>query len=148
MGCMTEGQDGWDVAAGFDLGTFLAQPLIARVATSGPTVRPLWYLWENREFWWLTGSWSRLTALLESDPRVALVVDTCDLAAGEVLQVTVRGNATIEPFDVERARRWGRRYLGENERHWRRFTDSVFGDPSTRFVRLTPSQLRARDLSY
>jgi hypothetical protein len=31
----------------FDVDTFLAQPLIARVAAAGPSVRPVWYLWEE-----------------------------------------------------------------------------------------------------
>jgi hypothetical protein len=34
----------------FDVDAFLAQPLTARVATSGPTVRPTWYLWEEGAF--------------------------------------------------------------------------------------------------
>ena len=145
------GQGGWRVADGFDLDAFLGRPLIARVATlgrSGPSVRPLWYLWEQSAFWWLTGGWSKLGQLIERDPRVALVVDTCDLGRGEVLQVTARGRARIEPFDPERARRWGSRYLGPDERHWRRFHGGVFDDPTTRFVVLEPSSLRARDLSY
>lgn len=84
------GHGKWHVQAGFDLDGFLGQPLVARVATVGPTwptVRPLWYLWEEHAFWWLTGEWSRLGQLLDHDPRVALVVDTCDLRSGEVLQV-------------------------------------------------------------
>jgi hypothetical protein len=28
----------------FDINNFLAQPLVARVATNGPTVRPVWFL--------------------------------------------------------------------------------------------------------
>jgi hypothetical protein len=39
-------------------------------------------------------------------------------------------------------------YLGPDERHWRRFQDAVFDDPTTRFVALEPTVLRARDLSY
>lgn len=132
----------------FDLDVFLSQPLVAHVATSGPTVRPVWYLWEERAFWWLTGDWSRLPALLERDARVALVVDTCDLATGIVLQVVARGSAEVLPFDRERARRWGSRYLGPDERHWSRFSDGVLHEPSTRFVRLSPTTLSARDLSY
>ncbi len=31
----------------FDVDAFLAQPLIARGATVGPTVRPVWYIWEE-----------------------------------------------------------------------------------------------------
>ena len=141
----------WSIPDGFGLDAFLAEPLLARVATSGrdgPTVRPLWYLWEQRCFWWLTGSWSTLERLLDVDPRVALVVDTCDLEHGEVLQVTARGSAQLRPFDADRARRWGRRYLGPDERQWRRFQAGVFDDPSARFVVLKPTTLRARDLSY
>jgi Pyridoxamine 5'-phosphate oxidase len=99
-----------NVDDGFDLDGFLAQLLVARVATVGPTgpsVRALWYLWEARAFWWLTGGWSRLGQLLERDPRVALVVDTCDLDRGEVLQVTARSRAELHPFEADRARRWG-----------------------------------------
>ena len=124
---------------------------MARVATvgrTGPTVQPLWYLWEEHAFWWLTGGWSKLGQLLERDPRVALVVDSCDLARGEVLQVTARGSAQVQPFDADRARRWGRRYLGPDERHWRRFESGVFDDPTTGFVVLEPTTLRARGLSY
>lgn len=55
-----------------DLEAFLAH----RVAASGPTVRPVWFLWEDKAFWWLTGSWSALARRLQQDPAVALVVDT------------------------------------------------------------------------
>ena len=138
----------WSVADGFDLDGFLGQPLVARVATVGPTVRPVWYLWEERAFWWLTGGWSRLAAIAERDPAVALVVDTCDLQTGVVLQVTASGAVEQLPFDADRARRWGRRYLGPDERSWGRFQSGVFEDPTTRFMRLAPATLRARDLSY
>ena len=146
-----DGRDGWAIEEGFDLDGFLAEPLLARVATLGrvgPTVRPLWYLWEDHVFWWLTGGWSKLGQLIDRDPRVALVVDTCDLDRGEVLQVNARGTAEVQPFDADRARRWGSRYLGPDQRHWRRFEDGVFNDPSTRFVVLEPTSLRASDLSY
>ncbi|MDP9189292.1 MAG: pyridoxamine 5'-phosphate oxidase family protein [Actinomycetota bacterium] len=127
---------------------FLARPLLARVATNGPTVRPVWYLWEQRTFWWLTGSWSQLEAILGRDPRVALVVDSCDLESGEILQVVADGTAEVLDFDPERARRWGSRYLGPDERDWGRFKEEVFDDPSTRFARLVPERLRAKDLSF
>jgi nitroimidazol reductase NimA-like FMN-containing flavoprotein (pyridoxamine 5'-phosphate oxidase superfamily) len=138
----------WDVEQGFDLDRFLSRPLVARVATAGPTVRPVWYLWEERAFWWLTGGWSRLADIIERDPGVALVVDTCELRTGEVQQVIARGTAEQLPFDADRARRWGQRYLGPDERSWGRFQTGVFEDPTTRFVRLAPTTLRARDLSF
>ena len=139
---------GWTIDDGFDLDAFLSAPLVARVATARPSVTPVWYLWEHHAFWWLTGGRSSLPALIERDPRVAMVVDTCDLGSGSVLQVVARGSAELLAFDADRARRWGRRYLGEDESHWGRFADGVFHDPSTRFVRLTPTTLRARDLSF
>jgi nitroimidazol reductase NimA-like FMN-containing flavoprotein (pyridoxamine 5'-phosphate oxidase superfamily) len=134
---------------GFDLDGFLAQPLVARVATSGPRVRPVWFLWEDRCFWWLTGSWSRLAADLEGDPRVALVVDTCEPATGRVLQVTAHGEAEVVAFDAGRARRKLARYLGPDEERWdERFTGGTFADPTARFVRLAAARIGARDLSF
>ncbi len=141
-------RSGWEIEDDFALDDFLSQPLVARVATTGPSVRPVWYLWEDDAFWWLTGGWSRLLAILERDARVAVVVDTCDLATGSVLQVVARGTAEPLPFDADRARRWGSRYLGPDERHWGRFAEGVFRDPTTRFLRLAPATLRARDLSF
>lgn len=143
-----EPRSGWEIEDGFALDDFLSQPLVARVAAAGPSIRPVWYLWEQSVFWWLTGGWSRLPAILERDRRVALVVDTCDLSTGSVLQVVARGPAELLPFDADRARRWGSRYLGRDERDWGRFADSVFRDPTTRFVRVVPATLRARDLSW
>ena len=137
--------------APFDVDAFLAQPLVARVATAGPTIRPVWFLWEEGAFWWITGSYARLPALLAEDPRVALVIDTCDLASGEVRQVTAHGEAELVAFDPARARRKLARYLGPDEAAW----DPGFltryvrePDAATRFVRLAPDRLTARDLSY
>ena len=144
----SSGRSRWHVDDGFDLDEFLLRPLIARVATNGPTVRPVWYVWEEEALWWLTGGWSRLQTILERDPRVAVSIDTSDLGTGIVLQVIAKGTAELEMFDPGRARRWGARYLGPDERSWGRFGESVFRDPSTRFVRLEPETLRARDLSY
>jgi hypothetical protein len=140
----------WAIEPGFDLEAFLARPLVAHLAAAGPTVRPVWFLWEERCFWWLTGGWSRLPGILNRDPRVALVIDTCELATGHVLQVTAAGEATVEPFDRARARRKLARYLGPDQSVWdrERFLVGTFDDDSARLVRLAPQRLRARDLSY
>jgi nitroimidazol reductase NimA-like FMN-containing flavoprotein (pyridoxamine 5'-phosphate oxidase superfamily) len=136
-------------AAPFDVDAFLAAPLVAHVATAGTTVRPVWFLWDEGAFWWLTGSWSRLPGLVAEDPRVALVVDSCDLATGRTLQVIARGRAELRPFDPERARRKLRRYLGDDEHRWdERFRDGTFDDPTAGFLRLPPDHLRARDVSF
>jgi hypothetical protein len=136
----------------FEIDTFLAQPLTARIATDGPTVRPVWFLWEEGAFWILTGPWTRLFHRVSADPRVALVVDVCDTATGLVRQVIARGRAEVVPFDVPRGRRKLVRYLGEDETRWdERFVHYLHDDPAERgtvWLRLTPTSLKAQDLSY
>lgn len=99
----------------FDIDAFLSQPLTARIATNGPTVRPTWFLWEDQAFWILTGPWARLARLVQADPAIALVVDECNLATGLVRQVIARGRAEVLPFDVPRGRRKLTRYLGADQ---------------------------------
>jgi hypothetical protein len=72
----------------FDVNVLLAQPLTARVATNGPTVRPTWFLWEEQALWILAGPWATLPRLVQADPAIALVTydpaeDFDDLEAGE-----------------------------------------------------------------
>ena len=135
----------------FDLAEFLARPLVARVATAGPSVRPVWFLWEDAAFWWITGSYARLPKILAQDPRVALVVDSCDLQSGEVRQVTAHGAAEVAAFDPDRARRKLIRYLGPDEMSWDdRFKISNLSKPAaeTRLVRLLPEWLSSSDMSF
>jgi len=136
----------------FDIDNFLGQPLTARVATDGPTVRPVWFLWEENSFWVLTGPWAKLFHRVSVEPRIALVVDVCDLATGLVQQVIARGQGELVPFDVPRGRRKLVRYLGPDESRWDpRFVGYLHDDPLRRgtvWLRLTPSSLVARDLSY
>jgi len=136
----------------FDVDAFLRRPLTARLATNGPTVRPVWFLWEDGAFWVLTGPWARLLGHVRADPAVALVVDECDLGTGLVRQVIARGRAEIVPFDVERGRRKLVRYLGTDEARWdERFVRYLYGDPAdhgTVWLRLEPVSLKAADLSF
>jgi nitroimidazol reductase NimA-like FMN-containing flavoprotein (pyridoxamine 5'-phosphate oxidase superfamily) len=134
----------------FDIDAFLQQPLVARLATAGPTIRPVWYLWEGQAFWWLTGSWSALRQQLAADPTVAIVIDICELDTGEVKQVRARGAAEIHPFQRERAYRKLSRYLGPDEQHthWDDSRFSLQHDATTRFVKLTPDRIDALDLSF
>ena len=134
------------------LDELLAQPLVAHLANTGangPVVRPIWFLWEADAFWWLTGTWSTLVAQLQDDSRVALVIDTCDLATGQVLQVTTRGEATVVQMDRALAIRKLTKYLGDDTSRWgERFTQPL-DDAGSRLVRLAPSRpLVVRDLSF
>ncbi|ULR55990.1 pyridoxamine 5'-phosphate oxidase family protein [Streptomyces deccanensis] len=136
----------------FDVDDFLRQPLTARLATNGPTVRPVWFLWEDGAFWVLTGPWARLFDRVKEDPRLALAVDECDLATGRVRQVIARGRGELVPFDVPRGRRKLTRYLGADETTWdTRFVHYLHDAPTERgttWLRLTPDTLTATDLSY
>jgi nitroimidazol reductase NimA-like FMN-containing flavoprotein (pyridoxamine 5'-phosphate oxidase superfamily) len=137
------------IDAGFDVEAFLERPLVAHVAAAGPSVRAVWFLWEDAAFWWLTCGWGRLPSILKADPRVALVVDTCELESGTVRQVAAEGDAEIYQLDACRARRLLQRYLGPDQARWpEACKHSSFHDPATRLIRLEPSSLRARDLSY
>jgi nitroimidazol reductase NimA-like FMN-containing flavoprotein (pyridoxamine 5'-phosphate oxidase superfamily) len=129
---------------------FLARPLVAHLATAGPSVRPIWFLWDDAAFWWLTGDWSRLDETLARDPAVTLGIDSCDLVTGEVLAVTARGQAEIVPWQREIAVRKLSKYLGADESRWpqERFRRPM-EDGSMRLVRLRPhSPPRLRDLSF
>ena len=141
---------GWNIDEGFDLDAFLAQPLVARIATNGPVVSPVWFLWEDGAFWWLTGSWSKLPQRLERDPRVAIVVDMTDIASGEVKKVYAKGTAEVVPLDDGRMFRKLSRYLGEDRSRWdpRFGSDGTGEDPTGAMVRLVPDTLRASDDSY
>ncbi|OZV77535.1 phosphate oxidase [Micromonospora echinospora] len=138
------------MAADFDIDAFLAQPLTARVATNGPTVRPTWYLWEDHAFWIITGPWGKLRDHVQADPALAITVDTCDIATGLVRQVIARGRAELLPFDTPRGRRKLSRYLGPDETVWdTRFQlHDDLAERGTTWLRLRPTFITARDLSY
>lgn len=113
-------------------------------------MRPVWFLWEEGAFWWITGAYARLPKILADDPRVALVIDSCDLDTGEVRQVTARGTVEVVAFDPERARRKLIRYLGPNETAWdERFILNSLSKPDaeTRLVRFVPERLSSSDLT-
>ncbi len=53
--------------------------LSTRVATNGPTLRPLWYLYESHSFYWLTDTANVLHRKVVAGEPIVLVVDVCDL---------------------------------------------------------------------
>ncbi|MFG2222856.1 pyridoxamine 5'-phosphate oxidase family protein [Streptomyces sp. NPDC048644] len=136
--------------APFDVPAFLAQPLVARLATDGPVVRPVWYLWEDESFWVFTGSWSRLPDRLARNPAFELVVDVCDPGTGLTRQVVASGRGRTVAFDTARARRKLVRYLGPDESRWdARFALSESTAASgALWARLDPDVLRVADLSF
>jgi nitroimidazol reductase NimA-like FMN-containing flavoprotein (pyridoxamine 5'-phosphate oxidase superfamily) len=142
--------DGTAAADPFDIDAFLARPLVARVATAAPrvVVRPVWYQWEGDCFWWLTGPWSRLPVALSLDPRVALVVDSCEVSTGETRQVSARGTAEVVPNDIALTYRKLARYLGDDRPTWDPRFRAYLVDADASLVRLAPERLVAVDLSF
>jgi len=134
-------------SATFDVDAFLAEPLTARIATNGPTVRPIWYHWEEGCFWIMNGPWAKLFARVQTDPEVALIVDVCELDKGRVLQVMAHGAVEIVPFDIPRARRLLHRYLGPDEASWSSEPDDYRGylrepgPPGCSWLKLKPRKL-------
>ena len=133
-----------------ELDEFLARPLFAHLATSsdeGPRESPVWFLWEDDAIW-IIGSRRSDTfpARLEREPRCAIGVVDFAPEWGLVQHVGIRGRATIEPFDPDRAYRLLARYLGAS--NWDpRFRDTL-RDPDNLFVRIAPETVVARDVSY
>lgn len=117
---------------------FLSRPLVARLATNGPTVRPVWFLWEDGAFWWITGAYAKLPERLTNDPEVAMVIDTCDLDTGTVVQVVVTGVAEVVAMDPARATRKLARYLGSTIEAWPDRFRGALTDPDARLVKLIP----------
>jgi hypothetical protein len=135
--------------APFPVPEFLAQPLVARLATAGPVVRPVWYLWEQDIFWVITGEWSRLEQRLTANPLFELVVDTCDVTTGTVRQVIAGGTGSIVPFDEARGRRKLARYLGPDEAGWdARFRMRSEQTTRIRWARLIPDRLVIAEQSF
>ncbi len=137
-----------------DLEEFLARPLFAHLATAaedGPRDSPVWFLWEEEALWIIAVlSENTFHERLRHDPRCAVGIVDFDRESGLVHHVGFRGKATLEPWDVGRAKRLLVRYLGEDETRWHRerFTEGL-DDPSAQlFVRFEPETAFVRDQSY
>jgi nitroimidazol reductase NimA-like FMN-containing flavoprotein (pyridoxamine 5'-phosphate oxidase superfamily) len=136
-----------------DVPEFLSRPLFAFLATvseSGPRVSPVWFLWEDGALWVIGNRRTdTFPARIERDPRCAVAIVDFDRNRGVVHHVGLRGRATVEPFEKERAKQLLARYLGEHEDQWDqvRFKESL-EDPDNVFVRFEPETVVARDQSY
>jgi hypothetical protein len=135
-----------------ELDEFLTRPLFAHLATlaaDGPRDSPVWFLWEESCLW-IIGSdrTDSFPSRLRRDGRCAVGIVDFDRSSGLVQHVGIRGHASVQQFDAERAQRLLARYLGEDHRRWdKRFLDTL-GDPDNVFVRVVPDTVVARDVSY
>ena len=130
---------------------FLSRPLFAHLSTasfSGPCDSPVWFLWEE-ECAWILGNHreNSFQHRVREEPRCALGIIDFDRERGLVQHVGFRGRASIESYDVERARRLLTKYLGEEGR-WDERRFKPLEDAEAFFVRFVPETAVVRDRSY
>lgn len=133
---------------------FLSRPLFAFLGTASPDgdprVSPVWFLWEDASVWLLGNLRSdSFPGRVANHAACALAIEDYDQHTGRVHHVGMRGNATIEPFEVGLANRLLRRYLGPERNLWdrQRFIDPL-EDPDNVLVRFEPDTVVVRDVSY
>lgn len=133
------------------LATFLDAPrccFLAQSSDEGPRVSPLWYLWEEETVWIVAQLPGRsYPQRVEQYPESALAVVDFDAVAGRVRHVGMRGTASLEPWDSERADRLLVGYLGEDREEW----DETFQGLSAeeyRLLRFVPETVVARRTDY
>ncbi|MCF6138285.1 pyridoxamine 5'-phosphate oxidase family protein [Pseudalkalibacillus berkeleyi] len=134
----------------FDLNEFLKKPLFAHLSTmseEGPRESPVWFYWEDECIWIIgTPSSDSFPKRIEEFPKCAIGIVDLDHTTGKVMHAGFRGKATVETFDVERAKRLLSRYLGTNEENW----DPRFkglGDSNV-LIRFEPETVVVRDQSF
>ena len=97
-----------------ELDSFLSEPHIAGVATSGPKGKPhampVWYAWREGKVLFHTGAESKKVRNLESNDRISVVVDTKD-APYKV--AVIEGRARVLPGDSTLALEIAIHYPGE-----------------------------------
>jgi Pyridoxamine 5'-phosphate oxidase len=135
-----------------DLEEFLSRPLFAHLASSseeGPRESSVWFLWDDGALW-IIGSLrdDSFPGRIEREPRCAISIVDFDLQRGLVHHVGMRGRASVEPFDPDRATRLLRRYLGERIEAWDRRFREALEDPDNVLIRFSPETVVARDQSY
>ena len=96
-----------------ELDTFLSEPNIAVVASSGPAGKPhampIWYMWRDGKVLFHTGGESKKMRNLRKNARVSVVVDT-KVAPYKV--VVIEGTAREIPGDQALGREVAIHYLG------------------------------------
>ncbi|GFZ91460.1 pyridoxamine 5'-phosphate oxidase family protein [Nesterenkonia alkaliphila] len=137
-----------------DLEEFLGRPLFAHLATSsdeGARDVPLWFLWEDSALWFIVVvSENTFHQRVQKNPRTAVGIVDFDVNTGLVQHVSFRGRATVEPWDVEKAKRVLSKYLGNDMTRWdqKRFVEGLDHLEDWLFVKFQPETVMLRDQSY
>lgn len=138
-----------------DLREFLDRPLLAHIAScseQGARNSLFWYLWENEALWViLEDGFNTIQERVRVDPRVAVGVADFDPRTGRLEHVSLRGTASVEPWDDARASRLLRRYYRMLKGYRERppsAEEKVRGRLPMRFLKVTPDSVVIRGHSY
>lgn len=129
---------------------FLAQPLLARMATANPKtlqphVVPVWYAWDGVSLWINTFRSTRKVKDLLKNPAISVVVDSPS-PVDNLSAVILEGQAEIVDLprpELEEKITWiYTRYLGA-EGVFAADPQSWIKDPDAILIRLTPAWIKA-----
>ena len=139
----------------YDLDEFLARPLLAVVSTSSPAgarASAAWFLWEEGAIWTIVEEGrNTLQDRVMTDGRVSAAVVDFRPREGLLQHVSIRGLASVEPFDDARGSRLLTRYYRFLDGYSAALNDEtgkVRGSRPMRFVRLVPESVLLRGWSY
>ncbi len=141
--------------ARFDLDEFLSRPLVAHLSTAsvdGTRNSVFWFLWEEGALWMiLEEGYNTVQDRVRRDSRVSVGVVDFDPRTGFLQHVSVRGRATLEPWDDDRAGRLLDRYYRRLRGYAaapHRSGARVGGSRPMSFLRVLPESVLLRDLEY
>lgn len=135
------------------LESFLARPLfcfLGTVTDGQPRVTPLWFHWEDGAVWIIANAEKSYPKRVEATPETTVAIVDFERASGRVEHVGMRGTATVEDHDPERAIRLLKPYLGPDPSEWdqSRFPDPHEWGEEMVMLRFEPETVVARDQSY
>ncbi len=141
--------------AKFDLGEFLSRPLLAHISTAsdrGPRNSVFWFIWEDDALWMiLEEGFNTVQARVRKDSRVAVGVVDFDPRTGFLQHVSICGQASLEPWDDDRAGRLLDRYYRHLEGYAappHRPGERAGGRLPMTFLRVVPESVMMRELEY
>jgi nitroimidazol reductase NimA-like FMN-containing flavoprotein (pyridoxamine 5'-phosphate oxidase superfamily) len=128
------------------LDAFLAQPLIARIATASPSthrphVVPVWFEWDGESIWISTFRSTRKIRELQANPLCSIAIDSADSGV-DFRGVVFEGPAELVTAPLDFVQRKSEqiytRYLGEEVRQ-PRYQEWIY-DSENLLIKLTPQR--------
>lgn len=135
----------------FDIDLMLKKPLMAHlstVANGEPRDSPVWFVWEESCLWIFGTTKDSFIKRLKQEPRCAAGIVDFSLEQGVLKHVGIRGISQIEAIDQNRLNRFVSKYLGENSNEWNGWFVKNVVDPLDAMVRITPTSIVAKDVSF